>query len=249
MKVSIITATYNRAATIVRALSSIKNQTYADIQIVVVDGASKDNTVSLVEPMLCDNDILQSESDLGIYDALNKGLDLVEGEIIGFLHSDDLYFDDNVISMVAEIFSDNSVDVVYGDACFFSGNDVTKIKRRYRSDKLSERNLAWGKMPAHPAIFIRKRIYQKVGNFDTSFQIAADYDFLCRLVQYLGLKIVYCPSVFVLMQLGGVSTGGFRNTVLLNKEVLMAIANNKIYTNIFMVLSKYPAKIMQFLKK
>ena len=249
MRVSVITATYNREATVVRAVSSIKSQTHTDVQVIVIDGASQDNTMALVSPILSDTDILRSEVDSGIYDALNKGLVLADGEVIAFLHSDDLYFDNNVISQVVEIFSDDSIDVVYGDVCFFSGSNVTKIRRRYRSDKLSERNLAWGKMPAHPAIFIRRRIYEEIGYFETDFHIAADYEFLCRLVQYASLKSVYLSSVLVRMELGGVSTGGFRNTILLNKEVFRAIRKNGIYTNIFMLLSKYPSKIIQFLKK
>jgi hypothetical protein len=119
--------------------------------------------------------------------------------------------------------------------------------RRYRSDKLSEKNLAWGKMPAHPAMFIRRQIYKEIGFFETHFKIAADYEFLCRLVHYTNLKSVYLSSVLVRMQLGGVSTGGFRNTILLNKEVFRAIRKNGIYTNLFMLLSKYPSKILQFL--
>lgn len=249
MKVSVITATYNREATVVRAMLSIKSQTHTDVQIIVIDGASQDSTVALVTPILGDKDILRSELDLGIYDALNKGLALADGEVIAFLHSDDLYFDSNVISKVVEIFFDESIDVVYGDVCFFSGSNVTKIRRRYRSDKLSARNLAWGKMPAHPAIFIRRRVYEKIGYFETDFQIAADYEFLCRLVQYANLKSVYLSSVLVRMELGGVSTGGFRNTILLNKEVFRAIRKNGIYTNIFMLLSKYPSKILQFLRE
>lgn len=248
LKVSVITATYNRDATIARALLSIKNQTYTDIQVVVVDGASQDNTVLLASRILGDEDVLQSEPDQGIYDALNKGLALADGDIIAFLHSDDLYFDDNVISKVVEFFTDDSVDVVYGDACFFSGSHITKTKRRYRSDELSQKNLVWGKMPAHPAMFIRRRIYEEIGYFETNFKIAADYEFMCRLVRYANLKSVYLPSVFVRMQLGGASTVGFRSTILLNKEVLRAIGKNGMYTNIFMLLSKYPSKILQFLK-
>ena len=248
MKVSIITATYNRASTVIRALLSIKNQTYNDIQVIIIDGASEDNTISLVSKMLSDNDILKSEPDLGIYDALNKGLALAEGEIIAFLHSDDLYFDNNVISKVVEVFSDDSVDLVYGDACFFSGNNVKKIRRKYRSNKLSERNLAWGKMPAHPAIFIRRKIYEEVGYFETDYNISADYEFLCRAVHYPNLKSVYLSSFLVRMQLGGASKVGFRSTILLNREVLRALRKNGIYTNIFMLLSKYPSKILQFLK-
>jgi glycosyltransferase involved in cell wall biosynthesis len=248
LKVSIITATYNREATIVRAISSIKSQTYNDIQTVVVDGYSQDSTVSLVSCMLNHNDIFQSEPDSGIYDALNKGLALSNGEIIGFLHSDDLYFDNNVIAEVVDAFSDDTVDMVYGDVCFFSAGNVMKIKRRYRSDKLSERNLAWGKMPAHPAIFIRRRVYEKVGYFETDFKIAADYEFLCRVVHYADLKSVYLPNMLVRMQLGGLSTGGFRSSILLNKEVFRAIRKNGIYTNVFMLLSKYPSKILQLLR-
>lgn len=249
LKVSVIIATYNRDTTVLRALSSIKSQKYNNIQVVVVDGASQDNTISLISPILSNKDILQSEPDLGIYDALNKGLVLADGDIIAFLHSDDLYSDNDVISKVVQIFSDDSVDVVYGDVSFFSGSNVTKIIRRYQSDKLSEKNLAWGKMPAHPAMFIKRQIYEEIGYFDTDFHIAADYEFLCRIVHYVDLKSVYIPSVLVRMQVGGASTAGVKNTILLNKEVIKAIRKNDIYSNIFMLLSKYPSKILQFLKR
>jgi len=249
LKVSVITATYNREATIARSISSVKSQTYTNIQLVVVDGASQDNTMLIVTPMLSNEDVLQSEPDQGIYDALNKGLVLADGDIIAFLHSDDLYFDKGVISKVVEIFSDDSIDVVYGDVCFFSANNIMKTIRRYRSDKLSKRNLAWGKMPAHPAMFIKRQIFEEIGYFETNFNIAADYEFLCRLVHYANLKSFYTSSVLVRMQLGGVSTRGFRNAIMLNKEVFRAIRQNGIYTNVFMLLSKYPAKILQLLKK
>ena len=248
MKISIITATFNREATIVRAITSIKKQTYENIQNIVIDGASEDKTISLVKPLLDHNDILISEHDSGIYDALNKGLSRASGDIIGFLHSDDLYSNNNVISKVIECFSNSDVDVVYGDITFFSGNNVKKIKRRYRSDNLSKKNLTWGKMPAHPAIFIKRHIYKEVGYFKTSFNIAADYEFLCRLMHYPKLKSMYLPQDLVHMQLGGISTGGIRNTIVLNKEVLRAIRSNGMYTNLFMLLSKYPSKILQFIK-
>ncbi|MDC3106340.1 SapC family protein, partial [Gammaproteobacteria bacterium] len=152
-RVTIITATYNRANTIVRALSSIKSQTYNDIQLVVIDGASNDETLIRVKPILGETDIIISEPDQGIYDALNKGLEISEGEIVGFLHSDDLYYDNEVVSKVVDVFADETIDVVYGDACFFSGERFMEIRRRYRSNKLSRKNLAWGKMPAHPIYF------------------------------------------------------------------------------------------------
>ena len=248
MRVSVIIATYNRASTVVRAIKSLKNQTYNDIQIVVVDGNSTDNTLLAIKPMLNDKDILLSEPDNGIYDALNKGLALTEGDIIAFLHSDDLYYDDNIISKVVDAFSVVDVDVVYGDVLFFSNKKVDKSVRKYRSDKLLKKNLAWGKMPAHPAMFIKRRVYEKIGYFKTDYIIAADYEFMCRLVNYVNLNAVYLPYTFVRMQLGGISTGGFKNTVLLNKEVLRALNKNGIYSNIFMLLSKYPSKILQFLR-
>ena len=248
-RVSIIMATYNRASTVVRAIMSIEDQSYPDIQLIVVDGASDDDTVSLVEPLLGDGDVLISEPDKGIYDALNKGLKLATGEIIAFLHSDDLYSNVDVISKVVEQFSDDSIDAVYGDVSFFPIEDDKKITRIYRSDKLSKKNLAWGKMPAHPAMFIRRRVYNRIGGFETDFKIAADYEFLCRMVQYPNLKALHLDSVLVRMQTGGASTGGFRSTILLNKEVMRALRNNRIFTNIFMILSKYPSKLLEFLLK
>jgi len=126
---------------------------------------------------------------------------------------------------------------------------VMKTRRRYRSDKLSAKNLSWGKMPAHPAMFIRRPIYEEIGFFKSDYKIAGDYEFLCRLVHRTNLKSLYVPSVMVRMQLGGISTGGFGSTILLNKETLRAIRSNGMYTNIFMLLSKYPSKILQFLRK
>jgi glycosyltransferase involved in cell wall biosynthesis len=249
MKISVITATFNRAATIERALQSVKSQTYKNIQITVVDGASTDETISKAKDVIGKTDIIISEPDEGIYDALNKGLEISNGEIIGFLHSDDLFYDDDVISKVVDVFADHTIDVVYGDACFFSGQNSMEVRRRYRSSKLTLKNLAWGKMPAHPSIFIRRRIYDEIGYFETNFKIAADYEFLCRLAKLPNLRSVYLPFPFVRMQLGGASTGGFSSTILLNKEVLRAIKKNGIYTNLLMVLSKYPSKIMEYFSK
>lgn len=249
MKISVITATYNRASTIVRAISSIKSQTYSNIQTVIVDGASEDNTIRLLTKLLSSDDIVVSEPDNGIYDALNKGLKLSSGDIIAFLHSDDLYFDDDVISKVMKFFEDDKIDLVYGNVVFFSEANTEKIVRFYESDPLSEKNLAWGKMPAHPAIFIRRKLYEKIGCFKTDYRIAGDYEFLCRLVKSGKITTVYYPRTLVSMQYGGVSTGGIRNTILLYKEVYRALKANGIYSNLFMLISKYPSKIRQLLKK
>lgn len=246
---SIITATYNREDTIARSIESIKSQSYSKIQHIVIDGKSKDDSISIIKSLLDDDDIFVSEPDYGIYDALNKGLKHASGEIIGFLHSDDLYYDSHVLEKVAKAFLDDDIDVVYGDVGFFEEENINFIKRFYKSDKLSRKNLAWGKMPAHPAIFIKRSLYKKIGFFNNNFKIAGDYELLCRLVLHPNLKCKYIAEIFVKMQLGGISTRGIRSTIMLNKEILKAIRMNGIYTNIFMILSKYPSKIMQYIKK
>lgn len=249
MKVSIITASYNRSTTIIRSISSVKQQLYRNTQCVIVDGNSSDDTLAQIQPLLSSQDIVISEPDNGIYDALNKGIEIATGEIIGFLHSDDLYFDNNVLAIVAEAFRDEKVNVVYGDVCFFAVGKLHNVIRRYRSPKLTKKSLAWGKMPAHPAMFIRRSVFADINHFSTDFKIAADYEFMCRLAGYKNLKSVYLPLIFVRMQLGGVSTQGIRSTITLNLEVLKALKQNGIYSNVFMILSKYPSKILEFFKK
>lgn len=245
MKISIVTAVFNREKTIVRALSSVRAQTYKNIELVIIDGMSTDNTVKLLHPFLVSSDVLCIEQDHGIYDALNKGINLSKGEVIAFLHSDDMYMDDNVISNVMKLFEDEEVDLVYGDVSFFNENNPEKVSRTYRSDGLSQENLAWGKMPAHPAIFVRRRVYSRFGNFKIDYQIAADYEFLCRLVKGADLKVKRIPRVLVKMQTGGASTRGLKSFYALNREVYRALQENEIYSNYFMILSKYIKKIGQ----
>lgn len=247
MKISIITANYNREDTIQRSLVSLQRQTYEDIESIVIDGNSSDGSVKIINALNIRNIKVTSEPDAGLYDALNKGLSFVTGDIVGFLHSDDLFYDNNVLSNVASIFKDDSIDVVYGDAVFFSGHKTDEFTRRYKSGVLSTSRLAWGWMPAHPTIFIRKDVYEKIGNFKTTYLIAADYEFLCRMMSSLDLNIVYYPHILMKMQTGGASAGGFKNTILLNREVLRACRENGIYMNSLMLLSKYPLKLFQFL--
>ena len=248
MKVSVITATYNRAHTIVRALGSVRNQTYKNIELVVIDGGSTDNTIGVISHLISTEDMVYSGPDDGIYDALNKGLESASGDIIAFLHSDDLYFDENVLSFITDVFVDESIDIVYGDICFFSEMDEGNIVRTYKSDQLSLKNLAWGKMPAHPAIFCRRKVFETLGGFKLDYKIAADYEFLCRLVKKSNFTSKYVNKNLVRMQTGGASRISLKNTALLNREVYRAIKTNGIYTNYFMILSKYASKLFQFLK-
>ena len=250
MKISILTAVFNSSKTIERAINSIKNQTYKNIELIIIDGCSNDGSIEIIENLIDKNDIFISESDDGIYDALNKGINIASGQIIGFLHADDLYADSDVISRVLKVFNEHKCDIVYGDASYFSPDKISKTVRKYKSDQLTKKNLAWGKMPVHPSIFIKKIIYDKHGYFKTKFKIAGDYDFLCRIINDKSISSSYISSNFVLMQQGGISTTRtIKNTILLNKEVYTAIKENNIYTNIFMLLSRYISKILQLINK
>ena len=160
-----------------------------------------------------------------------------------------MYPNNNVIRDINYLFSLHEADIVYGDASFFAEGKQEKVKRIYKSGNFSLRRLAWGWMPAHTSMFLHRRVFEKHGNFKNNFKIAADYDFMCRIASDSNLRIIYHPEIFMKMQLGGISTKGFKNTILLNKEVLRACRENNIYSNILMLLSKYPMKAMEFLSK
>ena len=248
-KISILTAVFNRQNSIARALESIKSQTFRDIECVVVDGESTDGTMELLPSILGPQDKLLSEPDKGAYDALNKGLLLASGEVIGLLHSDDYYEDRNVLSRVMEIFETQNVDLVYGDASFFNKGDLATTVRKYKSPPLSKKNLAWGQMPAHPSMFFRKEIYRELGGFKLEYKIAADYEFLCRLLVARDIRSVYLPQSLVRMQVGGLSTSGIKSHIVINKEVQRALKESGIYSNYPMILSKYPKKLFGLIAK
>lgn len=247
MKISVICAVFNREKTIKRALRSIKNQTHTDIECIVVDGASSDNTLSIATDILGPDDIIISEADKGVYDALNKGLSLASGDVIAFLHSDDLFANDGVLKSIVDVFEGSNLQLVYGDVEFFAPGNPHRTIRYYKSKLFSKKNLSWGHMPAHPAMFFRKEIYRELEGFKTDYKIAADYEFLCRLTANRTFTSQYLSKSLVRMQLGGLSTAGLKNMITLNKEVRRGLNENGIYTNYAMILSKYPRKILGFL--
>lgn len=246
LKFSIVCATYNRCETISRALSSLRQQTYPLVELIVVDGLSEDDTASVAKRFLKPGDILISEKDNGIYDALNKGLLFATGDVIGFLHSDDYYPNPYILETVAEEFKKSQCQIVYGNAEFFSKANHKKIVRKYKSVEINARNLSSGRMPAHPAIFCKKDLYSTVGLFDSKFEIAADYEWLCRLVQKSSIRTTYLDSSLIQMQMGGASRIGFCNTLKLNLEVYRAIRSNGLQVNILKIISKYYSKSLEF---
>jgi glycosyltransferase involved in cell wall biosynthesis len=248
MKISIITVAYNAAHTIANALESVAAQTHPDIEHIVVDGASTDGTLDIIARHGGHIARLISEPDKGIYDAMNKGLGLATGEIIGFLNADDVYADTGVLKMVSEIMAKNDLDALFGDAEFVSPDRPNQPLRRYRSERFHPERIAWGWMPAHPALFLKRSVYERFGTFRTDYRIAGDFELVARIFHGGALKYQHVPNVLVRMRTGGISTGGWRNTLLLNQEVLRACRENDIPTSLLKILSKYPAKLLEFLR-
>lgn len=249
MKISIITVTFNAADTVTATLDSVASQTYDDIEHIVIDGASTDGTQEIVTRHVRTISRFVSEPDAGIYDAMNKGLKLATGEVIGFLNADDVYENENVLQHVAEHIAQNELDAVFGDAVFVDPAHPSRSIRRYRSDRFRPDRIAWGWMPAHPALFLRRGVYERFGVFRIDYKIAGDFELVARVFHGQTLKYHYVPEVLVRMRTGGISTEGWRNTILLNREVLRACRENRIPTSLPKILSKYPAKLFEFLDK
>jgi glycosyltransferase involved in cell wall biosynthesis len=193
--------------------------------------------------------VLVSEPDRGIYDAMNKGLARATGEVVAFLNSDDRYAGADVLARVARAMAqDERLDAVLGDVQFFDPARPQRAVRRYRSGGFHPALLAWGRMPAHPALFMRRRVFEQVGNFRIDYRIAGDYEWIVRAFGGGRLRYRHLNEVMVRMRTGGVSTGGWRNTLLLNQEVLRACRDNGIRTHWLKILSKYPAKLLEFVR-
>jgi glycosyltransferase involved in cell wall biosynthesis len=249
MKISIITVAFNAAHTIAGTLESVAAQVHPEIEHIVVEGASTDGTLDIIKRHGTRVSRIISESDHGIYDAMNKGLHAATGEVIGFLNADDIYAHKSVLATVVERIEDECLDALYGDVEFFQSLDQTSTLRRYSSARFRPDRIAWGWMPAHPALFVRREVFQRVGGFRTDYRIAGDYEFVARAFGKNSLRYFHLPEVLVRMRTGGVSTGGWRSTLLLNQEVLRACRENGIETNMMKILSKYPAKILEYFHK
>ena len=246
MKITIITATYNSAKNIISVINTLENQDYSNIEWLVIDGKSKDETLSLVEKYIGEKKII-SEEDHGIYDALNKGVKMAAGDVIGFLHSDDYLAGPDVISRIAEIFKDNPVDGVYGDLQYVEKEDTSKIIRYWESQSFQPNLLKKGWMPAHPTLFLRKEVYEKHGLFNLDYKISADYDLMLRIFSDATLKFKYLPQVITKMRVGGASNRSLKNIKIKSKEDLKAIKANNIENPYRVLFRKNFSKISQFI--
>ena len=247
--ISVITVCYNSAATLARALQSVADQDWSRVEHIVIDGASKDETAGIIQQFRSRLTHVLSEPDEGIYDAMNKGLDRACGDIICFLNADDRYATNKVLSRVATLMHKQQLDALMGDVGFFHETDPQRMVRRYRSNHFTPGRLAWGWMPAHPALFLSRAVVRRVGRFKTDYRIAGDYEFIVRAFHGHEVCYQHLPEVLVNMQTGGASTGGFGAKLRLNREVLRACRENGLQTNIVKILSKYPTKILELLHK
>ena len=247
MKISIITSVYNNKETIKDAIKSVLSQTYENIEYVVVDGGSSDGTLDVINKYKDQIDILVSEPDKGIYDGLNKGVGLATGDVVAFLHSDDLYADIDIVAKIADKFQESGVDGIYGDLVYTPKDDTAKILRYWKSKDFEEGMLAQGWMPAHPTLFLKKSVYDEYGKFDLSFKIAGDYDFMLRVLSG-GIRVAYLPTVFYKMRVGGESNKSLKNIMQKSKEDLRALRNNKV-GGLKTLFIKNFSKLGQFIKK
>jgi len=246
LKISIVTVCYNSAATITRTLQSVAAQNWPAIEHIVVDGASTDATMSIINAHRSSLAAVMSEPDRGVYDAMNKGVALATGDVIVFLNADDYYVDNEVISRVATAMQAEQLDALYGDVAFFRAGESGKLVRRYNSGQFRPTRIASGWMPAHPALFVRRELFDRFGLFRTDYRIAGDFEFVARVFKNDGLRHRHWPEVLVLMQLGGLSTSGWRATLRLNREILRACKANGIRTNWVKLLLRYPRKLVDF---
>ncbi|HVV04665.1 MAG TPA: glycosyltransferase family 2 protein [Puia sp.] len=248
MKISIITATYNSAATVRDTLVSIQGQRHGDVEHIIVDGRSSDKTLDIVSGFPHVARIL-SEKDKGIYDAMNKGIGLATGEVIGILNSDDMYTDELVLDDVAKAFEDPQVMTVYADLQYVDPDNPQKIVRTWRSGLFRKRNFYYGWMPPHPTFFVRKSVYELAGVFDLHLRSAADYELMLRILLKHGLTASYIPRVIVKMRAGGMSNASVWNRLRANKEDRLAWKLNGLEPYFFTLYIKPLRKIHQFIIK
>ena len=250
MKVSIITATYNSGMTLRDTIESVLRQSYGQIEHVIVDGGSNDNTLDIIrefEPQYKGRLKWISEKDRGIYDAMNKGIALATGDVIGILNSDDFYTSDNVVEILARTLEETGSDAVYGDIHFVDDRDLCRCVRYYSSKGFRRWKMRLGWMPAHPSFYCRKAIYEKYGNFDTSYKIGADFENLLRFIFVHRIQIVYVPIDCVTMRTGGASTQGFKSHRQILSDHQRAFKKNGVYSNIFFEGVRYLEKVWELI--
>lgn len=252
MKISLITVTYNAGGVLCCAIESALHQTYSNLEYIIVDGASKDNTLDIIrayEPQFQGRMKWISEPDCGLYDAMNKGIRMATGDVVGILNSDDFFTSNDVLEKVAECFADNDVDAVYGDIHFVRSDDLNRCVRYYSSRIFRRGLMRLGFIPAHPSFYCRRECFEKYGCYKTDYKIAADFDLLLRFIYVHRIRIKYLPVDMVTMRLGGASTSGLKSRMTGMKEHLRSFRENGVKTNRFLLSLRYFYKLTEYFRK
>ena len=250
MKISLVTVTFNSAQTLRYTIQSVLFQSYSDIEYIIVDGRSKDDTLDLIkeyEPQFNGRMCWISENDNGIYDAMNKGIRMATGDIVGIINSDDFYHRRDTIMRVSEAFKNSDVQAVYGDVRFVNPQNLDKTVRYYSSKRFTPEMFRFGFMPAHPTFFTYRKYFEEFGYYKTDYKIAADYELLIRFLYVHQLKSKYLPFDFMKMRTGGTSTASIKSNILLNKEIVRACKENGIWTCMPLLFLKYLVKVFELL--
>jgi len=248
VRISVITAVFNNREMLPGALDSILSQSYPNVETLVIDGASSDGTLEVLQQYRGRLSFSCSEPDRGLYDALNKGISRASGDVIGFLHSDDVFGDSDVLARVALAFADPEVQAVYGDLLYVRRDNLDAVVRYWSAGQFCRERLGWGWMPPHPTLYVRREVFQRVGGFDTSYRISADYDHILRVFSQPELNAVYLPSVLVRMRLGGSSNRSLPNILRKSSEDYRALRENRV-GGLGTLAWKNLRKVGQFLRR
>jgi glycosyltransferase involved in cell wall biosynthesis len=247
LSVSIITVSYNSVGTINDTINSVLSQTYKNIEYIIIDGLSVDGTIELIQSFGNRISKFISQPDNGIYDAINKVINIASGDIIGILNSDDFFYNNFVIEKIVNSFLENEIDAVIGDVQFIDPEKTSKIVRYYSSQHFNPRKFRYGFMPPHPSFYAKKELFENLGFYKTDYKIAADYELLIRFLYINKIKYKYLDMPFVSMRTGGVSNKSFYSNFILNKEIVRACKENGINTNYILVYSKYFSKMFELI--
>jgi len=248
MKITIITVVLNNEKTIRDTIESVLNQTYKNIEYIIVDGYSTDNTMNIINEYKDKIDLITQEHPKGVFDSLNKGIELATGDVIGFIHSDDFYLDNLVIQRVFDEFQNKKVDSIFADLLYIKNDNLNKAIRYYSAKHFTPKKVTYGIIPPHPTFFVKSSIYKKYGLYKTDYKVAGDYEMFVRLLYINKISYSYINLPIIKMRIGGLSTGGLKSKLYNNKEVLKSLRDNGVKTNYFVITKKYPIKILEIIK-
>lgn len=247
MKISLITVTYNSARYLQNAIQSVYNQDYPDIEYIIVDGGSTDETLSIIEQNAGCITKWISEKDKGMYDAINKGMKMATGDVIGILNSDDMLASQNIISKIAACFKELKVDSLFGDLLYVEAEETSKVHRYWKGMPYNRKSFKWGWMPAHPTFYVRREIVEQLGGYETHYFSAADFELMTRYLYKHRISAIYLPELIVKMRKGGMSNGSFKKRFRANRRDYLALKRNEVPFPFVVSLMKPLRKLPQYL--